>query len=267
MRFGSLASARASARLLLFQGDRLALNGGELFWPAEAAGKWLARGAAPVPLGADCFAAEIGKDAKLETRSLRSLLFGADEGGGESGADLALVSRASQLLHWRRTHRCCGLCGSPTRPGESGQVLECVACGQAFFPRINPCVIMLVTRGDEVLLARGARYRSGYYSCLAGFIEIGETPEQTIIREVREEVGVEIGNIRYVESQPWPFPSQLMLGFLADHRAGEIVPDPAEIEDARWFPINDLPKTPAASVTIAGKLIDGYVRSRSSAPL
>ncbi len=250
-------------RLLLFQDGRLALNDGEIFWLAEAAEEWLAGGATPVPLGADCFAAEIASAAKVETRSLRSLLFGAGE--DESEADLALVSRAIQLLHWRRTHRHCGLCGSPTRPGESEHVLECAACGQQFFPRINPCVIMLVTRGDEILLARNARYRSGYYSCLAGFIEIGETPEQTIIREVREEVGVEIDNIRYVESQPWPFPSQLMLGFLVDHRAGEIVPDPAEIENARWFPVDDLPKTPAASVTIAGRLIDGYVRSRSSA--
>jgi len=253
----------AGARLLLFQGGRLALNGGELFWPADAAEKWLAGGAAPLPLAADCFAAEIGNDAKLETRSLRSLLFGAGE--DEEEGELPLVARASQLLHWRRTHRYCGLCGSPTRPGESGHVLECAACGQQFFPRINPCVIMLVTRGDEVLLARGARYRGGYYSCLAGFIEIGETAEQTIVREVREEVGVEIGNIRYVESQPWPFPSQLMLGFLADHRGGEIDPDPAEIEDARWFSIHDLPKIPAAPVTIAGRLIEGYIRSRSRA--
>ena len=202
------------------------------------------------------FAAEVDAGTGHESRSLRSLLF------EESDTEFDLLSRASQLLHWRRGHCYCGFCGAPTRHGETERVLECPACSHQFFPRINPCVIMLVTRGEEVLLARGARYRGGFYSCLAGFIEVGETPEQTVAREVREEVGLEIGNIRYVESQSWPFPSQLMLGFLADFRSGEIVPEPGEIEEAGWFPIGELPNVPSAAISVAGKLIAHYAGLR-----
>ena len=250
----------ASGKVLLFCRDSIVLNGKSWFWSVSRAEKLLAGTAEPVALGEGCFAVELDHDGGCETRSLRSLLFSEAEG------DLAMLSRANQLLYWRRSHRFCGHCGAPTRPGETERALDCPSCGQQFFPRINPCVIMLVTRGDEVLLARSARYRSGFYSCLAGFMEIGETPEQTIIREVREEVGVEIHNIRYVESQPWPFPSQLMLGFHADYHSGEIVPEPGEIEDARWFHIHALPKTPPPTITIAGKLIQAYTLSRSPSP-
>ena len=249
-----------SAKLALLHGGRVVLNHGELFWPAAAAEELFTSATKPLPLQPGFYAAEIDNEAKLESRSLRSLLF------SETDADLKLLSKARQLLHWRGTHRYCGICGSATVLREDERILECAACSQQFFPRINPCVIVLVTRGEEVLLARGARFRAGYYSCLAGFVEIGETPEQTIEREVREEAGVEVDNIRYVESQSWPFPSQLMLGFLADYRAGEIVPEPGEIEDAAWFHVNDPPPTPSAEVSVAGRLIEAYARSVSKAP-
>ncbi len=254
---------RGDARLLLFQQDRLLLHDGDLHWsPASAAA--LTRGEmAPLFVGecggAAYFALELNPGAGTETeapsRSLRSLLF------DESGAKLAVIARARQLLHWHRTHQYCGICGAATVLRENERVLECRACAQQYFPRINPCVIVLVTRGSEVLLARGLRFRGGYYSCLAGFVEIGETAEQAVEREVREESGVDVENIRYVESQCWPFPSQLMLGFLADYRAGEIVPEPDEIEDAGWFHIDKLPPVPSAEVSVAGKLIQGYARS------
>ncbi len=246
----------ASAKLLLFRQDRILLNGGEVFWSARTAGPLLGENPRLLSVAGNCFAADLSGGEEKESRSLRSLLF------SENDVELELLSRASQLVHWQRTHRFCGLCGKPTRPGETDRVLECVACGHPFFPRINPCVIVLVTRGGEILLARSARYRSGFYSCLAGFIEIGETPEQTLAREVREEVGLEVGNIRYAQSQSWPFPSQLMLGFLADYRDGEIVPEPGEIEDARWFSVSDLPNIPSSNISVAGKLIQGYVRSQ-----
>ena len=256
-RSGMISPGRlpVTARLLLFRQDRILLHGGEVFWPAPAAGPLLGDNPRLLPVAEDCFAADLSGREEKESRSLRSLLF------SESDVELELLSRASQLVHWQRTHRFCGLCGESTRPGDTDRVLECIACGHQFFPRINPCVIVLVTRGGEILLARSARYRSGFYSCLAGFIEIGETPEQTLAREVREEVGVEVENIRYAQSQSWPFPSQLMLGFLADYRSGEIVPEPGEIEDARWFAVSDLPKIPSSNISVAGKLIEGYVRS------
>ena len=121
---------------------------------------------------------------------------------------------------------------------------------------------MLVVQGDKILLARSARFKSGFYSCLAGFIEVGETPEQTVAREIREEVGIEVENIRYSKSQSWPFPSQLMLGFYADYKSGEIVPEEEEIAEAAWYQINQLPVVPSASISVAGQLIQDYVSWR-----
>ena len=123
---------------------------------------------------------------------------------------------------------------------------------------------MLVVDGRRILLARNARYRTGFYSCLAGFIEVGESAEDTVKREVMEEVGVEVENIRYFKSQSWPFPSQLMLGFFADYVSGDIVPEPGEIEEADWYDIDDLPNIPAANISVAGQLIEHYVRQMQS---
>ncbi len=245
---------------MLFRRDRLLLDNGALFWSPRTAAALLADTTQLVPVGEFGGFAYLAAEPEsasataLESRSLRSLLFGATD------ADPLLFSKARQLLNWHRTHRYCGICGGATVLRENERALECAACAHLFFPRINPCVIVLVTRGERLLLARHARFRAGYYSCLAGFVEIGETPEQTIAREVREEVGLEVKNIRYAESQSWPFPSQLMLGFLADYSAGDIVPAPDEIEDADWFRVDELPPVPAAEVTIAGRLIQGYAR-------
>lgn len=188
-----------------------------------------------------------------EKRSLRSLLASPD------ARAISMAGKANQVLEWYASHRFCGACGSPTDHHASQRVLVCANCEQQFFPRINPCAIMLVVRGEELLLARNARFKSGYYSCLAGFIEIGETPEQTVAREVKEEVGIEVENIRYARSQSWPFPSQLMLGFYADYKSGEIVPEPEEIEIADWFRFDRLPPVPSASISVAGALIEDYV--------
>ncbi|MED5411126.1 MAG: NAD(+) diphosphatase, partial [Pseudomonadota bacterium] len=169
---------------------------------------------------------DISDKISADTRSLRSLLF------KESDIDFSIAGKASQILSWYRTHRYCGVCGNKTSQHEDQRVLFCANCGEQYFPRINPCAIVLVTKGREILLARSARFRTGFYSCLAGFIEVGESAEDTVLREVKEEAGVEIENIRYVKSQSWPFPSQLMLGFHADYKSGEIVPEPGEIEEA-----------------------------------
>ncbi|RYZ79526.1 MAG: NAD(+) diphosphatase, partial [Moraxellaceae bacterium] len=132
---------------------------------------------------------------------------------------------------------------------------------------ISPCVIGLISRGDELLLAAHHRHKPGRYSLLAGFIEAGETAEEAFSREVFEEVGLRINNIRYVASQPWPYPSQLMLGFFADYQSGEIMPDPSEILDAAWFHPTQLPDIPS-NVSIAGKLIRAFLAERGfSIPL
>ncbi|MFG1497113.1 NAD(+) diphosphatase [Saccharospirillum sp. HFRX-1] len=185
--------------------------------------------------------------------------------GLRSETAFMLAARARGLLDWRRQHRFCGQCGQTTTrlPGESAMV--CEPCKLRFYPRVSPCVIVLITRGPEVLLAQGVRHRSsGWYSTLAGFVETGESLEQAVHREIREEVGVEVTNLRYQGSQTWPFPHQLMLGFWADYAGGDIVPEPGEIADAQWFHVDQLPQFPPG-FSIAGYMIEAYRRSWSSA--
>ncbi len=170
----------------------------------------------------------------------------------------ALAGRASQLLDWERDHRYCGRCGNRMSLDMRERAMRCEPCRVINYPRIAPCVIVLVTRGEELLLARNANFPQPMYSTLAGFIEAGETAEETLRREVREEVGVEVANLRYFQSQSWPFPNQLMLGFIADYAGGEIVCDQVEIADADWFHFSQLPMTPPAS-SISGQLIQHYI--------
>lgn len=174
--------------------------------------------------------------------------------------DFTAIGRANQLVNWYETHRFCGACGASTRPHGNERALLCSACERLFYPRINPCVIVLVRRGDTCLLARHNRGNASYSSCLAGFMEVGETPEETVRREVREEVGIEVGNIRYVRSQSWPFPSQLMLGFFADYQSGEIQVDGHEIAEAQWYRWDSLPPTPSAGISVAGQLIELFLQ-------
>ena len=172
-----------------------------------------------------------------------------------------LAGRAVQIVEWDRNHRFCGRCGAATerKPGELAAL--CPRCGLQQFPRISPAVIVRIERGDELLLARSPHFAPGVYSTLAGFVEPGESLEETVAREVREEVGVEVTNIRYFGSQPWPFPHSLMIGFVADWASGEIRPQEGEIEDAGWFTVDTLPRLPSR-FSIARALIDEWVEAR-----
>jgi NAD+ diphosphatase len=172
-----------------------------------------------------------------------------------------LAGRAVQLVEWDRTHRYCGRCGAETarQPGEPSRV--CPRCGLQSFPRISPAVIVRIERGDEILLARSPRFAPGVYSTIAGFVEPGESLEQTVVREVREEVGVEVTNVRYFGSQPWPFPHSLMVGFVADWQSGEIRLQEEEIEAAGWFRADTLPALPFP-ISIARALIDDFIARR-----
>jgi len=174
-----------------------------------------------------------------------------------------LAGRAAQILDWARTHRFCGQCATPMQGhalNERARV--CPGCGHSCYPRINPCVIAVVVRGDELLLARAHRFTNGMFSALAGFMEVGESAEDTLVREVREEVGVEITNVRYVTSQPWPFPSNLMLGFIADYAGGELRLQEDEIAEAGFYRYDQLPFVPPPG-SIARLLIDQVVRERT----
>jgi NAD+ diphosphatase len=167
------------------------------------------------------------------------------------------AARALEISEWDRTHRFCGSCGNPTalKPGE--RALQCTACGHLSYPRISPAVIVAVVRGKSILLARARRFPPGLYSVLAGYVEPGETLEQCVRREVREETGVEVKNIRYFASQPWPFPHSLMVAFTAEHASGEIHVDPHEIVDAGWYTVDTFPRLPDP-ITVARKLIDWF---------
>ncbi|HSC83519.1 MAG TPA: NAD(+) diphosphatase [Pseudomonas sp.] len=192
-------------------------------------------------------------------QSLRQFMLQADY------PTFRMLSFAEQVGTWNDQHRFCGRCGSATRQVAGERCMRCPQCGLDSYARISPSMIVLVTRGDEILLARSPRFVPGVYSTLAGFVEPGESAEECVIREVREEVAIEVGNLQYLGSQSWPFPHSLMLGFHAEYVAGEIVPQADEIEDARWFPIDQLPPLPMQR-SIARYLIDLHLARRLGQP-
>ncbi|HEX9993510.1 MAG TPA: NAD(+) diphosphatase [Acidimicrobiales bacterium] len=177
----------------------------------------------------------------------------------------AMAGRAVQLVEWARTTRFCGRCGTATEavPGERAR--RCPACGLLAFPRLAPAVIVLIERDDRMLLARGRGFPTRMYSCLAGFVEPGETLEEAVHREVAEEVGVDVADVRYFGSQPWPFPHSLMIGFTARWAGGELTPDGTEIVDAGWFGVDDLPPLPSR-LSIARALVDAWLAARGVRP-
>lgn len=181
-------------------------------------------------------------------RTLRSIL------ASDDAEFAALVSTAVQLLAWQRDHRHCGRCGAATRLLEKERAFYCDRCRHRFFPRLSPCVIVAIRKGPQVLLAQAHLYAGKLYSLIAGFVEPGESAEEAVHREVHEETGLEVTNLRYVESQPWAFPHQLMLGFVADYKAGRLVLDQQELATADWFDARSLPTVPG-EWTIAGRLI------------
>ncbi len=179
-------------------------------------------------------------------------------------ASFRILGYAAQIATWAREHRFCGSCAAPLLALSSERAMLCPSCRSHHYPRLSPSIIVLISRGDELLLARSPRFAPGVYSTLAGFVEPGESIEDCVRREVREEVALEIGNLRYVTSQNWPFPHSLMLGFHADYQGGAIVPQPEEIEDARWFPAGALPALPPQGA-ISRYLIELHLARRCGA--
>ena len=206
--------------------------------------------------GIDCVALRAGADTPefrgWQWRGLRSLFLQIPD------PLLALAGRASQVVEWDRTHRYCGHCGTPTLGKPNERAKQCPACGYVVYPRVSPAMMVLVTRGRELLLARANRFPNAMYSALAGFVELGESIEDCIHREVREEVGIEVDRLRYFDSQAWPFPHSLMIAFNAEYVSGEARPCDDEIADVQWFALDALPQLPGP-VSISRKLIDATV--------
>ena len=206
--------------------------------------------------GNHCFAVALETDADLPPNyfmhDLRRLAIEVDP-------NLFMIAgRARQIIEWDYNHQYCGRCGNPTQHHDRDRAKLCPSCGHTQYPRISPCVIVLVTRGYEVLLARSPQFPRGMFSTLAGFVEPGETLEMTVHREIKEEVGVDVTNLKYMGSQPWPFPHSLMVGFHAEYKSGDIVLQDDEIAEAGWWLIDQLPNV-SPQGSIARNLIDAYV--------
>jgi NAD+ diphosphatase len=205
-----------------------------------------------IPCLAVCLQEQYQPASNQEFAHLRGLLGLVDE------PLLLYVANAGHLVHWSSRHQFCGKCGGSTanRPEERAKI--CNNCHTVYYPVLSSAIIVAVTRGDQLLLAHTQRFRRKFYSVLAGFVEIGETFEQAVAREVMEEVGIEVKNIQYFGSQPWPFPDSLMIGFTAEYAGGEIAIDGVELDDANWFTVDNMPPVPP-TFSIAGKLIRWFI--------
>lgn len=207
--------------------------------------------------GAPCRAAETTDDAPegWMFADLRSLFSTLPE------PLFRVASRASMVVDWDRSHRFCGRCGTATRAKDGERARECPACGELAYPRISPAIIVAVTRGDRILLVRHHRFAQRF-TVIAGYVEPGETLEECVHREVREETGIEIGEPRYFANQSWPFPHSLMVAFTAEYASGEIRVEPSELIEGDWFTADTLPRVPE-KITIARRLIDAFVAAHT----
>lgn len=208
----------------------------------ETAGAWLDAADELVFLGLlddrPCFGVALDGPAAPSATGTRTEAIDLRLAGSQlSRWEAELGAYARGLLHWHAHSAHCGRCGQPTRARQGGHMRSCGegGCGTELYPRTDPAILVLITHGDRVLLGRQAVWPRGMYSALAGFVETGESVEEAVVREVREEAGVEIEDLRYVRSQPWPFPSSLMLGYRAAARSDQLAPGDDELEDLRWF--------------------------------
>ncbi|AKJ43350.1 NAD(+) diphosphatase [Pragia fontium] len=245
------------------------LQGNELgWWLLSHAGKlWLPKGEIPHGYAQDfglkgTTAHRIGEwqseavwlvcqERDKEMASVRQLL-------NEDRGLFQLAGRAVQLAEFYRAHQFCGYCGQKMSISDREWACLCDHCRQRYYPQIAPCIIVAIRRDDKILLAQHSRHRGGIYTALAGFVEVGETLEQAVAREVMEESNLKIKNLRYISSQPWPFPHSLMMAYLADYESGELKIDTSELLDADWFHYEKLPQLPPPG-TIARRLIEDTI--------
>lgn len=251
----------------VFRGDELLVSAEDFSLPDAAALAHLdvaAEAFHPVGILSERYCRTTWLDRKQEAcegyvfRKLRSLF------GVLSDDWVAVAGRAFQIAEWARTHRFCGVCGGATVHVKGERCVKCPVCGMIAYPRISPAMMVLIKKGDAILLARHAASPTQFFTALAGFLEAGESAEDAVHREIFEEVGLRVSDVQYFGSQPWPFPHSLMIAFTAEYVSGDITVDEAEIAEARWFgPQDDLPKIPPG-ISIASHLINAHLPSRSS---
>ncbi len=251
-------TAKPAGRLILFYEDKLVLspgNGGGVTLPSSAdtalsANEYLVIGKLN---GENCAACEVAglPEGDFLSLDMRIGLNALPE------AERIAAGRARELMLWRSKRRFCGACGAALNPTGNDSGMVCADCGSLFFPVLAPAVIVAVRHEESILLAHNSRWKPGLYGLLAGFVEAGENVEQAIRREIREEVNVEVENIRYAGSQSWPFPNSLMLGFVADYAGGELRVDGEEITDAGFFTPDNMPETPPPG-SIANRIISDF---------
>jgi NAD+ diphosphatase len=251
------------ARRLVFHASRLLLRKRDLALPSDVY-------CAPLQYAGAAHAVGLWRDVAYEVQLAASPLLPDDEhawfglralfGAVDDGL-LGLASRAVQLAEWARTHRYCGVCATPMAQATGERAYRCPACGFTAYPRISPAMMVLIRQGDAVLLARHAQSPYQRFTALAGFLEAGESVEEAVHREVYEEVGLRVHQLKYFGSQSWPFPHSLMIAFTAEYLDGEIRVDQTEIAEARWFgPGDDFPEVPPG-VSIASALINAHRHS------
>ena len=204
-----------------------------------------------------CYLSELTSESKIDDGNmltpLRNLL------GRIPDSLFTACSRSIQLSEWYKNNQFCGACGSKMQRHNAERAMFCTCNNLLIYPKISPCIIVLVTKGEELLLAHNKNFPGAFYSTLAGFIEAGESAESAIHREIYEEVKIKVKNIQYYGSQSWPFPSQLMLGYHAEYLEGDITPDGEEIDSADWFNYKKLPQVPTGNISISGQLIESYI--------
>ena len=205
--------------------------------------------------GVPCFSAELPTDSVvpegMRFEALRGLFGLLDEDF------FSIAGRIYQIINWDQAHQFCGRCGASNTDKQDERAKICPTCGQVDYPSASPAIIVAIRKDRQILLAQSHRFPAGRYSVLAGFVEPGETLEECVRREIQEEVGLKVKNIRYYGSQSWPFPNSLMVGFTSDYAGGEISVDNKEILDAKWFSAADIPQIPG-KISIARKLIDWF---------
>lgn len=207
-----------------------------------------------------CFAIEIAEELDLPSCvtaiKLRTLMATLDN------ELFSLAGRAVQIIAWDKNHQFCGRCGNKMTMMSHERVKRCPTCQLVNYPRIAPAIIVMITRGEEVLLSRAPHFAKGRYSVQAGFVEVGETLEETVHREVMEEVNIKIKNLRYFGSQPWPFPNSLMIAFTADYASGDLKVNLAELEAADWYSVKNLPQLPTTQ-SIANRMLQSFIMQQS----